>query len=222
MRIVTPLLVVFSLALPAAANAETKLESDDDKAIYLMGAMMGRGVPQAGFSEREVELLSRGMADQVSGRDLLIDFADFDSETIKELVEKRQEKLAEVERAKSTEFLQQEAKAKGATTLESGLIYTETVAGSGAQPGTTDTVSVHYHGTLRDGSVFDSSRDRGQPAEFPINRVIPCWTEALQKMKVGGRAVVVCPASIAYGDRGYGTIKPGAALRFEVELLSIQ
>ena len=115
-----------------------------------------------------------------------------------------------------------EAKAKGATTLESGLIYTETEVGSGAQPGTTDTVSVHYHGTLRDGSVFDSSRDRGQPAEFPIHRVIPCWTEALQKMKVGGRAVVVCPASIAYGDRGYGTIQPGAALRFEVELLSIQ
>ena len=88
----------------------------------------------------------------------------------------------------------------------------------------TDTVTVHYTGTLRDGSVFDSSRDRGEPANFALNRVIPCWTEALQRMKVGGTATIVCPSDIAYGDRGApgGKIKPGAALKFEVELISIE
>jgi FKBP-type peptidyl-prolyl cis-trans isomerase len=83
-------------------------------------------------------------------------------------------------------------------------------------------VKVHYVGTLRDGTVFDSSRERGTPAQFPLNRVIPCWTEGVQKMKVGGKGRLTCPASIAYGDRGAPPkIKPGAALAFEVELLEI-
>ncbi len=83
--------------------------------------------------------------------------------------------------------------------------------------------TVHYHGTLRDGTVFDSSVERGQPAQFALNRVIPCWTEGLQLMKVGGKAKLVCPPEIAYGDRGAGQlIKPGAALTFEVELISIE
>ncbi len=99
---------------------------------------------------------------------------------------------------------------------------TEAQAGTGPNPSPTSQVKVHYHGTLRDGTVFDSSRDRGEPATFPVNGVIQCWTEALQMMKVGGQAAIVCPAEIAYGDRGMGVIKPGAALRFEVELISIE
>ena len=95
--------------------------------------------------------------------------------------------------------------------------------GSGAQPRATDVVSVHYHGTLEDGSVFDSSVDRGQPAAFPLNRVIPCWTEGVQLIKVGGKARLVCPAEIAYGARGSPpTIPPDATLVFEVELLEIK
>ena len=94
--------------------------------------------------------------------------------------------------------------------------------GTGDSPKDTDTVKVHYHGTLRDGTVFDSSVERGTPAQFPLNRVIPCWTEGVQKMKVGGKGRLTCPASIAYGDRGAPPkIKPGAALAFEVELLEI-
>jgi FKBP-type peptidyl-prolyl cis-trans isomerase len=95
------------------------------------------------------------------------------------------------------------------------------VAGEGAQPGPTDKVKVHYHGTLRDGTVFDSSVDRGTPAEFPLDRVIPCWTEAVTQMKVGGKRRIVCPAAIAYGSRGMGQIPGDAALVFEVELLEI-
>ena len=105
----------------------------------------------------------------------------------------------------------------------SGLVYTELKAGSGPSPTATDTVKVNYRGTLADGTEFDSSYKRGQPAEFPLNRVIPCWTEGVQKMKVGGKAKLVCPPSIAYGDRGAGrAVPPGATLTFEVELLDIK
>ena len=105
----------------------------------------------------------------------------------------------------------------------SGLVYTELKAGTGASPGPTDRVKVNYRGTLDDGKEFDSSYKRGQPAEFGLNQVIPCWTEGVQKMKVGGKAKLVCPSSIAYGDRGHPpVIPPGATLTFEIELLSIQ
>lgn len=107
-------------------------------------------------------------------------------------------------------------------TTASGLVYQSLKDGSGAQPTATDTVKVHYRGTLPDGKEFDSSIKRGQPAEFPLNRVIPCWTEGVQKMKVGGKAKLVCPPAIAYGERGAGPIPPNATLNFEVELLDIK
>jgi FKBP-type peptidyl-prolyl cis-trans isomerase FkpA len=105
----------------------------------------------------------------------------------------------------------------------SGLGYLERVAGTGPSPSATDTVRVHYRGTFPDGREFDSSIARGQPAEFPLNRVIKCWTEGLQRMKVGGKAQLICPAAIAYGDKGAGNglIAPGATLHFDVELLGI-
>jgi FKBP-type peptidyl-prolyl cis-trans isomerase FkpA len=108
-------------------------------------------------------------------------------------------------------------------TTDSGLIYTEVEAGSGPHPKSTDVVKVHYHGTFEDGKVFDSSVERGQPARFPLNRVIKCWTEGLQKMRPGGRAILVCPPKIAYGARGAPPrIPPNATLKFEVELIAIQ
>ena len=110
----------------------------------------------------------------------------------------------------------------GAVKTESGLIYFETKAGSGASPTATDTVKVHYTGTLIDGTEFDSSRSRGEPAEFPLGGVIKCWTEGLQKMKPGGRAKLVCPSEIAYGDRGRPKIPGGATLLFDVELLEVK
>lgn len=109
------------------------------------------------------------------------------------------------------------------TTTKSGLIYQSLKEGSGASPAASDTVRVHYRGTLADGREFDSSYKRNEPTEFPLNRVIPCWTEGVQLMKPGGKARLTCPPAIAYGDRGAGgVIPPNATLQFEIELLSVR
>jgi FKBP-type peptidyl-prolyl cis-trans isomerase FkpA len=110
----------------------------------------------------------------------------------------------------------------GSQTWPSGLVLRTLREGSGASPAATDIVKVHYRGTFPNGQEFDSSYSRGQPAEFPLNRVIACWTEGLQKMKVGGKARLTCPPSIAYGSKGAGgVIPPNATLQFDVELLGI-
>jgi FKBP-type peptidyl-prolyl cis-trans isomerase FkpA len=114
------------------------------------------------------------------------------------------------------------AGATAAVQAQAGMTYTATKDGAGASPSATDTVKVHYRGTFPDGKEFDSSYGRGQPAEFPLNRVIKCWTDGVQKMKVGGKAKLVCPPEVAYGARGAGgVIPPNATLHFEIELLGI-
>ena len=112
---------------------------------------------------------------------------------------------------------------KGAVKTDSGMVYRSLTEGTGANPKATDIVQVHYKGTFPDGKEFDSSYKRGQPTEFPLNRVIKCWTEGVQRMKVGGKAKLTCPPSLAYGEKGAGgVIPPNATLQFEVELISIK
>ena len=114
------------------------------------------------------------------------------------------------------------AKEAGAVVTKTGLVYRSLKDGNGASPGATDTVKVHYKGMFPDGKEFDSSYSRGTPIEFPLNRVIPCWTEGVQRMKLGGKAKLTCPSAIAYGERGAGgVIPPNATLVFDVELLGI-
>ena len=111
----------------------------------------------------------------------------------------------------------------GAVKTDSGMVYRSLTEGKGASPKATDIVQVHYKGTFPDGKEFDSSYKRGQPTEFPLNGVIKCWTEGVQRMKVGGKAKLTCPPSLAYGERGAGgVIPPNATLQFEVELISIK
>lgn len=112
--------------------------------------------------------------------------------------------------------------AAGPVTTASGLIYEELQAGTGASPGSRDTVRVHYHGTLKDGSVFDSSVERGQPIDLSLRRVIACWQEGIPMMKEGGKSRLTCPASIAYGQRAVGGIPAGSTLIFEVELIQVR
>lgn len=125
--------------------------------------------------------------------------------------------------APAADPLAKAAAAKGAVVTASGLVYLAMKEGSGASPAATDNVKVHYRGSFPDGKEFDSSYSRGEPTSFPLNRVIKCWTEGVQKMKVGGKAKLTCPAAIAYGERGTpgGPIPPNAVLQFEVELLAI-
>jgi len=125
--------------------------------------------------------------------------------------------------AAQDDLLKTAASEAGAVTTGSGLVYRSLKEGTGPAPTAADTVKVHYRGTLADGTEFDSSIKRGQPAEFPLGRVIKCWTEGVQRMKVGGKARLTCPAAIAYGERGTpgGPIPPNATLSFEVELLGI-
>ena len=118
-------------------------------------------------------------------------------------------------------YLDAMAAEDGAITTDSGLVYRELVAGEGASPNLASVVRAHYHGTLADGSVFDSSVQRGEPLVIPLNRVIKCWQEGIPMMKVGGKAKLTCPADIAYGSRAAGSIPPNSTLTFEVELLDI-
>ncbi|HZN91250.1 MAG TPA: FKBP-type peptidyl-prolyl cis-trans isomerase, partial [Myxococcales bacterium] len=141
-------------------------------------------------------------------------------------VEKMQQNIRDLERNRtaqvSVQYLEKAAKEKGVEKKESGLLYKSLKEGTGGSPKATDKVKVHYRGTLTNGTEFDSSYGRGSPAEFPLDRVVPCWTEGVQLMKVGGKARLVCPSSIAYGERGSPPkIPPGATLVFEVELLDI-
>jgi FKBP-type peptidyl-prolyl cis-trans isomerase FkpA len=122
----------------------------------------------------------------------------------------------------SQSYLDKAAAQPGAVKTASGLVYRELKAGTGASPSATDTVKVNYRGTLENGTEFDSSYKRNEPISFPLNHVIPCWTKGVQKMKVGGKSELVCPASIAYGEEGSPPVIPGGAtLTFEIELLGI-
>jgi len=207
-------------AAPKAAP-KSALNTEDEKTFYSLGLALGGRLSEFSLSASELKFVRMGFEDGAMGRTPQADLQVYGPK-IDALQQARVAAKAEKEKVKSKAFLEKAAKAPGAVALPSGLIYTETQAGKGESPKATDKVKVHYHGTLTNGRVFDSSKQRGQPAEFTLNQVIPCWTEGVQKMKVGGKAKLVCPSSIAYGDRGAPPIIPGgAALVFEVELIDI-
>jgi FKBP-type peptidyl-prolyl cis-trans isomerase FkpA len=140
---------------------------------------------------------------------------------IQPLATSRSAAVAVKEKAASAAYLAKCAAEPGAVKTDSGLVYREVKAGTGASPKATDTVKVHYRGTLVNGTEFDSSYKRNEPAQFPLNGVIKCWTEGVQRMKVGGKSTLVCPSDLAYGDQGRPSIPGGATLTFDIELLDI-
>ncbi len=210
--------VLVSLAGQARAQ---EAKTDDEKTLYSIGVVVAKQLEVFSLSPAELEWVKRGLNDATSGKKLQVDPEQY-QKNINQLAQSRLKVAAEKQKEKSKEFLEKAAKEKGAQKMPSGLVYIPIKEGTGASPKETDTVKVHYTGTLIDGKVFDSSVKRGQPAEFPLNQVIKCWTEGVAKMKVGGKAKLVCPSSIAYGDEGRPpTIPGGATLVFEVELLDI-
>ncbi len=200
--------------------------TEDQKAIYSFGVAVGRQVgqqtKQIRLTPEELETFKTGFTDALAEKKPAVEIAEYDQK-FQALARTRIEASAAEAQKTGNEFIAAAAQEPGAVKTVSGLVFRTLTPGTGANPKATDTVRVHYKGTLTDGTVFDSSIDRGEPAEFALNRVIPCWTEGVQLMKIGEKAKLVCPAAIAYGDRGAGaSIPPGATLVFEVELLTIK
>jgi len=196
--------------------------NDDEQTPYALGMMIGRSLGDFDLTPRELELVKAGLSDVVTKKKKATELEKFDSK-VQELRRTRMTARSVVEKANGTKAAEAAAREPGAIRTDSGMVIRTTKPGTGAaSPAPTDKVKVHYVGRLLDGTEFDSSRKRGQPAEFPLNGVIPCWTEGVGKMKVGEVATLFCPSAIAYGDGGRPpTIPGGAALVFEVELLEI-
>ncbi len=193
--------------------------TDEEKTIYALGLSMYKSLGQFDLSAAELDIVKKALTDAAAGKPA-VEIQTWGPK-IQELATSRGARVAEKQKASSAAFLTKAAGEPGAQKSESGLVYRELRPGTGESPKATDTVKVHYRGTLVDGTEFDSSYKRGEPAQFPLNGVIKCWTEGVQKMKVGGKSLLVCPASIAYGDAGRPGIPGGAALVFEIELLEI-
>jgi FKBP-type peptidyl-prolyl cis-trans isomerase FkpA/FKBP-type peptidyl-prolyl cis-trans isomerase FklB len=218
--LVRSLLIVLVGAAGASA-AVPELATDQQKTLYSIGVALARSLTPFSLTEAELELVKAGLTDGALAREPRVDLQVYGPK-IQELQHQRMAATADVEKKAGQAFRDRAAGATGATRTASGLVITTIKPGTGPTPSATDKVKVHYHGTLIDGTVFDSSVQRKEPATFPLNGVIRCWTEGVSMMKVGGKSRLVCPPDIAYGDRGAPPrIKPGATLVFEVELLEI-
>ena len=203
-------------------GSSVNLKTDEQKTLYTLGLMLGRNLTNFNLKPEELEIVKAGLADQATGAKPQVDLQTWGPK-VNEMARTRQTAAAQGQKDKGKAFAEKAAKEKGAETTASGMVFVPIKEGQGESPKPTDIVKVHYHGTLIDGVVFDSSVERKEPAEFPLNRVVPCWTEGVQKLKVGGKAKLVCPSTIAYGDMGRPPKIPGGAtLVFEIELLEIK
>jgi FKBP-type peptidyl-prolyl cis-trans isomerase FkpA/FKBP-type peptidyl-prolyl cis-trans isomerase FklB len=222
MRMLTTVLTLLMLTGVSAATARAADPStDDQKTFYALGLIISQSLAPFALTEAELDFVRAGMTDGVLKKTPKVDLPTYGPK-VNQVQQTRAAAQADSEKKVGAAYVEKAAKESGAKKTESGAIVTTMKEGKGEQPKAADTVKVHYHGTLIDGTVFDSSVKRGEPATFPLNQVIKCWTEGLQLMKVGGKSKLVCPSAIAYGDRGSPpTIKPGATLVFEVELLEI-
>jgi len=221
LSLVVALVCMLSLALAGPVAAAPELKTDDQKTLYALGVVISRSLATFTLSEAELEVVKAGLTDGVLAKEPKVDLQTFGPK-IQTLQTARAGAAAGVEKKAGQAFTDKAAAEKGATKTATGIVMTTLKAGTGGSPKATDRVKVHYHGTLTDGTVFDSSVQRKEPATFGLNQVVPCWTEAVQLMKVGGKSRIVCPPDLAYGDRGAPPkIKPGATLVFEVELLEI-
>jgi FKBP-type peptidyl-prolyl cis-trans isomerase FkpA len=207
---------------PSPSAAASDLKDEHEKTVYALGVMLGRNLEPLALTPAELDLVKKGLGDVAAGQKPKVELEVYGPK-IQELAQSRTALRAKEEKGRSQSFAEAAAQQPGAVRTASGLVFRTLTPGKGASPTASDTVRVHYTGTLTDGKEFDSSVRRGQPVEFPLNGVIPCWTEGVQRMKVGEKARLVCPSDIAYGDQGRPPVIPGGAtLVFEVELLGIK
>jgi len=206
---------------PGALAAQPELKTEEQKTLYALGLLVAQNLSSFALSPADLEIVKAGLTDGVANKEKKVDLQAYGPK-IQEFQRARVTAAAVPERKAGQAFADKAAAEKGAVKTPSGAVITTLKPGTGASPTAADKVKVHYHGTLTDGTVFDSSVQRGEPITFPLSGVIKCWTEGVQQMKVGGKSRLVCPADTAYGDRGAPPkIKPGATLVFEVELLEI-
>ena len=217
------LIVGFAIILSSCSdNANYKTpETEMEKVSYSLGVNVATGVKAQGLESLDINAISKAITDVFEGNEL-----DISEEESMQVLQDYFGKLQAEKQAKSGKegaaFLAENAAKEGVITTESGLQYEIMSVGNGVKPTTADQVTVHYHGMLTDGTVFDSSVDRGEPAQFGVTQVIPGWTEALQLMSIGDKWRLTIPSALAYGDRGAGgLIGPNATLVFEVELIGI-
>jgi FKBP-type peptidyl-prolyl cis-trans isomerase len=212
---------VFLIVQPVSGrDGPPEFKTNDQKLLYLWGAAIGNEVAVAGVTDaKELELILRGLRDRVAGQSPA--FAADEQSQLYDYLMSRLEKTAVTEETHALAYVREKAKEPNAVVTESGLVYRELLRGDGAQPTEDSKVKVQYVGTLRNGWVFDSSRQRGAPLETSLTEVIGCWKEAIPMMKAGGKAVITCPPKLAYGYGGTTTIPPNSALSFDVELLEV-
>lgn len=213
---------VLAIGVGLRAAEEKGLQSQKEKSSYGLGVNVGQRFRHQ-FLDIDFDAFTRGFRDAVQGKDLAISEADLRQamDTLRKDVETKTAEAGEKNKKGGEEFLAANKSKEGIKTLPSGLQYKVIKEGTGPNPKATDTVTVNYKGTLIDGTEFDSSYKRNEPATFPLNQVIPGWTEGLQKMKVGSKYQFFIPPALGYGENGQGTIPANAVLIFEVELLGI-
>lgn len=219
------LLVVLSILVVACNDkgaSNVKLKTEDDKTFYAMGFMLGSNLQRLNLNDHELSTLYKGIVASAKGDKAEVEMQTFQPK-IQQMFKTRMEAVSKNQKSTGekylADYLKNNPKAKK---TESGLVYEVIKEGLGATPKAEDTVEVHYHGTLINGEVFDSSVDRGKKISFPLNRVIKGWTEGLQLVKLGGKVRLVIPSELAYGDAGAPPKIPGGStLIFEVELFQI-
>jgi FKBP-type peptidyl-prolyl cis-trans isomerase len=215
------------MAMPSLTRADTAPTSDQDKVSYSMGVDMGRNFTKQGIQVNP-DVFVQGLKDGVSGGPLKMSDADMQA-TMTAFIQSMREKMADKEKlaatdnkAKGEAYLEANKKKDGWKVTASGLQYKVITTGTGPIPKATDTVVTNYRGTTIDGTEFDSSYKRNEPAEFPVDKVIPGWTEALQLMPVGSKWQLAIPANLAYGEDAPPQIGPNSVLLFDIELLAIK
>ncbi len=203
-------------------KSSVSLKTTSDSVAYSIGVSIGANMKKDGLDSLDIDIMKHAISSAIKGDSLLIDATNSQS-VIQAYLSRKQKQKGDVNLQAGIKFLAENKKKQGVVELPDGLQYMVIKEGTGAIPTANDTVSVHYHGTLLDGTVFDSSIDRGEPAEFPVGAVIKGWTEALQLMKVGSKYKLFIPSNLAYGDRAAGPkISANSTLIFEVELLKIK
>ena len=218
---VVTVLSFVSCDAPVEEKALISMDNEVDKVSYSLGISVGENVKQQGFNDLNVDALAQAMKDVMSGSETQLNTQEA-NQTLQAYFGKLRESQDAILRKPGDDFLAANGQKEGIVTTESGLQYEILTEGKGEKPGPTSKVTTHYHGTTLDGNVFDSSVDRGEPIQFPVNGVIKGWTEALQLMPVGSKWRLFIPSDLAYGPRGSGEkIPPHAALIFEFELISI-